>query len=396
MRQFLGLLAFALPSTIVWYALGSLLTYKLRLTKATKIVGFFVAWLVTPIAAQLIVDKPTVFSAEHEMNYASAISVIVVIALLWITRIVRANITDKTLKSESKHDNSGIKSQPIDNESYSDEKYYSIALKEIQVNHLSSGLWGKALAYSDGDQDKAKAYYLKERVKQLMQMHQERLTKSTETFTPIIDVDRSPILTPIQLFFVIILAIFTFAGAINYFMANDQSSFESGNTGTQQDSTSSINSTNDIALTDKFLYDNYRSCLSHKLKDVDISKANLGIARQAFEEDCRKEFCVEKREVTEDEYKSCISQKHISCESGPEIVAKKAKEREIKRAEIDSSSLSYPVKKFVYGNEYTLPEEKEREIDEAVYLFDCNSLRAEEYCREKKYNDSTCPLFYKH
>ncbi len=286
MRQFLGLLAFALPSIIVWYALGSLLTYKLRLTKATKIVGFFVAWLVTPIATQLIVDKPTVFSAEHEMNYASAISVIVVIALLWITRIVRANITDKTLKSESKHDNSGIKSQPIDNESYSDEKYYSIALKEIQVNHLSSGLWGKALAYSDGDQDKAKAYYLKERVKQLMQMHQERLTKSTETFTPIIDVDRSPILTPIQLFFVIILAIFTFAGAINYFMANDQSSFESGNTGTQQDSTSSINSTNDIALTDKFLYDNYRSCLSHKLKDVDISKANLGIARQAFEEDC--------------------------------------------------------------------------------------------------------------
>lgn len=107
-------------------------------------------------------------------------------------------------------------------------------------------------------------------------------------------------------------------------------------------------------LTDKVLYDNYSNCLNHKLKDVDISKTNLGIARQAFVEDCRKAFCVEKMEVTEDEYNSCISQKHISCKSGQE-------EYDVNMDQI------------------------ERAIKSA---FACD--RVEEYCREKKYRDSTC------
>lgn len=74
---FLQLLAYALPSTILMYVFGALLIYKIRLTIATKIVGFFVAWLVTVITALLMADKKTVLSAELEMFPAAAIGVIV-------------------------------------------------------------------------------------------------------------------------------------------------------------------------------------------------------------------------------------------------------------------------------------------------------------------------------
>lgn len=60
-------------------------------------------------------------------------------------------------------------------------------------------------------------------------------------------------------------------------------------------------------IADKILYDNYKSCLNHKLKDVDISKINIQSAREAFNEDCRKAFCSDKREVTEEEFNSCLS-----------------------------------------------------------------------------------------
>jgi hypothetical protein len=157
------------------------------------------------------------------MFHAGFIGAIVVFALLWITRIVRVNITDKGLKSESHHDKSNNQSQPIVNEPYSDEKYYSIALKEIQVNKLSSGLWAKALAYSDGNQDKAKAYYLKERVKQLMQMHLEKLNKSTEAFTSIIELDKKSVSPPIKVFYAlfITLVIILFVGTISSFIGGE-------------------------------------------------------------------------------------------------------------------------------------------------------------------------------
>jgi hypothetical protein len=74
---FLQLLAYALPSTILMYVFGALLIYKIRLTIATKIVGFFVAWLVTVITALLMADKKTVLSAQLEMFPAAAIGVIV-------------------------------------------------------------------------------------------------------------------------------------------------------------------------------------------------------------------------------------------------------------------------------------------------------------------------------
>jgi len=58
------------------YAFGALLIYKFRLTIATKITGFFIAWLVTPILATLMAVEPTALSAQHEIFPAAAIGVI--------------------------------------------------------------------------------------------------------------------------------------------------------------------------------------------------------------------------------------------------------------------------------------------------------------------------------
>jgi hypothetical protein len=80
--RFLQLLAYALPSTILMYVFGALLIYKIRLTIATKIVGFFVAWLVTVITAILMADKKTVLSAELEMFPAAAFGVIVALFVI--------------------------------------------------------------------------------------------------------------------------------------------------------------------------------------------------------------------------------------------------------------------------------------------------------------------------
>lgn len=76
---FVQLLAYGLASTLVVYAFGALLIYKVRLTIATKIVGFFIAWLVTPIATILMADEPTALSAQHEIFPAAAIGCIFVL-----------------------------------------------------------------------------------------------------------------------------------------------------------------------------------------------------------------------------------------------------------------------------------------------------------------------------
>lgn len=79
---FVQLLAYGLASTLVVYALGALLIYKLRLTIATKITGFFIAWLVTPLAAILMADEQTVLSAQQEIFPAAAIGVIIALFVI--------------------------------------------------------------------------------------------------------------------------------------------------------------------------------------------------------------------------------------------------------------------------------------------------------------------------
>jgi xanthine/uracil permease len=74
-----SLLAYALPSTLIMYVLGSLVTYKIRLTKTTKIAGLFIAWILTAVTALLMADETTVLAAEQKIFPAAAIGSIIAI-----------------------------------------------------------------------------------------------------------------------------------------------------------------------------------------------------------------------------------------------------------------------------------------------------------------------------
>ena len=47
------------------------------------------------------------------------------------------------------------------------EDAYKIALNQVKTGEMSEGIWAKAVAYSEGDEGKAKANYLKFRSRQL-------------------------------------------------------------------------------------------------------------------------------------------------------------------------------------------------------------------------------------
>lgn len=47
------------------------------------------------------------------------------------------------------------------------DRLYEIAFNELKLNRVEKGLWARAFAESDGDQEKAKARYIKERVNQI-------------------------------------------------------------------------------------------------------------------------------------------------------------------------------------------------------------------------------------
>ena len=78
-----------LPSTWLIYTLVLIITYKLKLTKTRRIVGFFIAWLITTITALLIENQPTVFSAIQGQGIvftAAAIGAIIAVFAIAITR----------------------------------------------------------------------------------------------------------------------------------------------------------------------------------------------------------------------------------------------------------------------------------------------------------------------
>jgi len=52
---------------------------------------------------------------------------------------------------------------------YSDEKLYETALKELEGAERQAGLWARSFAECDGDESKAKARYIRERVGQMRQ-----------------------------------------------------------------------------------------------------------------------------------------------------------------------------------------------------------------------------------
>lgn len=78
-----------LPSTWLIYTLVLIITYKIKLTKTRRIVGFFIAWLITTITALLIENQPTVFSAIQGQGIvftAAAIGAIIAVFAIAITR----------------------------------------------------------------------------------------------------------------------------------------------------------------------------------------------------------------------------------------------------------------------------------------------------------------------
>jgi hypothetical protein len=66
---------------------------------------------------------------------------------------------------------------------------------------------------------------------------------------------------------------------------------------------------------DKALYDNYRNCLNNKLKDVDRRKTDINIARNVFEDECKKAFCTESTIVINEKYESCITDLRERCKA---------------------------------------------------------------------------------
>lgn len=50
-----------------------------------------------------------------------------------------------------------------------DEKYYQVVADELRDNRIKDALWTKAIAKSQGDENKTKATYIQLRVEQLMQ-----------------------------------------------------------------------------------------------------------------------------------------------------------------------------------------------------------------------------------
>lgn len=58
-----------------------------------------------------------------------------------------------------------------------EEDAYNIALQELQGQNVAQGIWAKAMAFSEGDEKKAKANYLRFRAEQLLR--KERVFVST-------------------------------------------------------------------------------------------------------------------------------------------------------------------------------------------------------------------------
>jgi hypothetical protein len=71
LRAFVGLLAFFLPATLLFFSIGTIFLKKLKLTFSTFVFGFFVAWIVAAVVALVIADQPTANSARESMVSAS-------------------------------------------------------------------------------------------------------------------------------------------------------------------------------------------------------------------------------------------------------------------------------------------------------------------------------------
>lgn len=76
-------------------------------------------------------------------------------------RKVRTNEKSIDVATDDTYIKTGIESE------FHDEEFYRLALQEIESGDTQKGLWAKCFADSEGNENKAKARYLKKRVRQL-------------------------------------------------------------------------------------------------------------------------------------------------------------------------------------------------------------------------------------
>ncbi len=62
-----------------------------------------------------------------------------------------------------------------------DEKYYQAVADELREGRINDGLWTKALARCQGDENKTKATYIQWRVEQLIQAEKKMAYPGNET-----------------------------------------------------------------------------------------------------------------------------------------------------------------------------------------------------------------------
>lgn len=72
-----GVFAAALPGTLLFFFMGVIILKKLKLTAITVVVGFFIAWLISAVAAMIIADQATANSAIQSIVPASLIGSII-------------------------------------------------------------------------------------------------------------------------------------------------------------------------------------------------------------------------------------------------------------------------------------------------------------------------------
>lgn len=165
-----SLLAYALPSTMLMYAVGALAVYKLRLTKTTKIAGFFIAWLITAIVALLIADEATILSAEQKIFPAAAIGAIIAFSgiALYVSAVPAPSHVANTLPRE----NRGTTETPA---VVDEDRIYAAIANELEVGASDKGLWTRLFAECGGDENQTKVLYIKQRASRLISAEHSRL-----------------------------------------------------------------------------------------------------------------------------------------------------------------------------------------------------------------------------
>jgi len=164
------------------------------------------------------------------------------------------------------------------------------------------------------------------------------------------------------------------------------------------------------SLVDKLQYDNYRSCIDHKIKDVDRTKTDMNAARRAFEDDCKKAFCSNKESVTDEEFESCVRNRvelceHLNTTRKNEYEEKNRKRKSaLQRAELAAQkrrecladpnlrSAGKVTVDYICSDPSAgfYKDDISNDVLEKPSINDCNSSNYYESCKKEKYVDKTC------